>query len=160
MANLTHGTNSVALQNKVVSMPITRHRRACSLMAFTAASALPACPTYVLWREEMDSPRGRIYMMAKATQGGSSARSAIRTAHGQLFGLHGCMTACPSGVKYDRLIEGTRFQIERNIPRSVSDSTFRKLLFAIFPYPKRLRVLAFPMLFPKHFVAMESLSLM
>jgi glycolate oxidase iron-sulfur subunit len=55
------------------------------------------------------------------------------------------MTACPSGVQYDKLIEDTRAQVERKIPRSAGDSLFRKLLFATFPHPARLRTLAAPM---------------
>jgi glycolate oxidase iron-sulfur subunit len=62
------------------------------------------------------------------------------------LGCMACMTACPSGVQYNKLIEDTRAQVERNIPRSTSDGLFRKLLFATFPYVKRLRLLALPML--------------
>jgi glycolate oxidase iron-sulfur subunit len=137
---------------------------------------LPACPTYVLWGEEMDSPRGRIYMMAKAREGEAPLD--------KLFGLHmdnclgcmACMTACPSGVQYDKLIENTRFQVERHIQRPADELLFRKLLFAIFPHPERLRLLAIPALIyqrsgleklvrssailsrlPKRFAAMEAL---
>ena len=56
-----------------------------------------------------------------------------------------CMTACPSGVQYDKLIEDSRSQVERNIPRTTADSLFRKLLFATFPYPRRLRLIAGPL---------------
>jgi glycolate oxidase iron-sulfur subunit len=56
------------------------------------------------------------------------------------------MTACPSGVQYNKLIEDTRAQVERNIPRTTNDSFFRRLLFATFPYVKRLRLMALPML--------------
>jgi glycolate oxidase iron-sulfur subunit len=106
---------------------------------------LPACPTYVLWGEEMDSPRGRIYMMAKASQGESPLDQNFRTHMDQCLGCMACMTACPSGVQYDKLIEDSRAQVERNIPRTTSDSLFRKLLFATFPYPKRLRLMAGPL---------------
>jgi len=107
---------------------------------------LPACPTYVLWGEEMDSPRGRIYMMAKASQGEASLDQNFRQHMDNCLGCMACMTACPSGVQYDKLIEDTRPQIERNIPRIATDSAFRKLLFATFPHPGRLRILALPML--------------
>jgi glycolate oxidase iron-sulfur subunit len=107
---------------------------------------LPACPTYVLWGEEMDSPRGRIYMMQKASQGNAPLDQTLRRHMDNCLGCMACMTACPSGVQYDKLIEDTRAQVERNIPRSAGDSLFRKLLFAIFPYPARLRALAAPML--------------
>src|SRR5258707_3356134 len=107
---------------------------------------LPACPTYVLWGEEMDSPRGRIYMMKKSTQGEAPLDQRFRLHMDNCLGCMACMTACPSGVQYNKLIEDTRAQVERNIPRKTSDSFFRKLLFATFPYVKRLRLLALPML--------------
>jgi glycolate oxidase iron-sulfur subunit len=107
---------------------------------------LPACPTYVLWGEEMDSPRGRIYMMKKSAQGEAPLDQRFGLHMDNCLGCMACMTACPSGVQYNKLIEDTRAQVERNIPRSTSDSLFRKLLFATFPYVKRLRLLALPML--------------
>lgn len=107
---------------------------------------LPACPTYALWGEEMDSPRGRIYMMAKASKGEASLDQHFREHMDNCLGCMACMTACPSGVQYNKLIEDTRPQIERHIPRAASDSLFRKLLFATFPHPARLRALAIPML--------------
>src|SRR5271155_2238877 len=137
---------------------------------------LPACPTYVLWNEEMDSPRGRIYMMAKAAQGEAPLDQNFRTHMDNCLGCMACMTACPSGVQYNKLIEDTRAQVERNIPRTTEDSLFRKLLFATFPHPARLRLMAAPLflyqrsglqklirasgllkLVPKRFAAMESL---
>jgi glycolate oxidase iron-sulfur subunit len=107
---------------------------------------LPACPTYVLWGEEMDSPRGRIYMINKANQGEAPLNQKFLQHMDNCLGCMACMTACPSGVQYDKIIEDTRAQVERNIPRSSSDQLFRKFLFAIFPYPTRLRLLALPML--------------
>ena len=61
------------------------------------------------------------------------------------LGCMACMTACPSGVEYNKLIEPTRAQMERNIPRGLGDWLFRKLLFATFPHPARLRLLAVPL---------------
>lgn len=107
---------------------------------------LPACPTYVLGGEEMDSPRGRIYMMNKVAQGEAALDATFQKHMDRCLGCMACMTACPSGVQYGKLIEDTRAQVERNIPRSVEDSAFRKLLFATFPYPRRLRLLALPAL--------------
>jgi glycolate oxidase iron-sulfur subunit len=106
---------------------------------------LPACPTYVLWGEEMDSPRGRISMMQSAADGDTPLDATFRLHMDNCLGCMACMTACPSGVQYDKLIEDTRAQIERNIPRTPADSLFRKLLFATFPYPARLRALAAPL---------------
>jgi glycolate oxidase iron-sulfur subunit len=107
---------------------------------------LPACPTYVLWGEEMDSPRGRIYMMNKVAQGEATLDHIFQRHMDNCLGCMACMTACPSGVQYGKLIEDTRAQVERNIPRSSADSLFRRMLFATFPYATRLRVLALPML--------------
>jgi glycolate oxidase iron-sulfur subunit len=107
---------------------------------------LPACPTYVLWGDEMDSPRGRIYMMKKSAHGEAPLDQRFQLHMDNCLGCMACMTACPSGVQYNKLIEDTRAQVERNIPRTTADSWFRKLLFATFPYVKRLRLLAFPML--------------
>jgi len=107
---------------------------------------LPACPTYVLWGEEMDSPRGRIYMMKKAAGGEAPLDQRFRTHMDNCLGCMACMTACPSGVQYNKLIEPTRAQIERNLPRTLGERLFRKFIFAIFPYPGRLRALALPLL--------------
>jgi glycolate oxidase iron-sulfur subunit len=124
----------------------------------------------------MDSPRGRIYMMAKASQGEAPLDQNFRLHMDQCLGCMACMTACPSGVQYEKLIEDTRAQVERNIPRTTTDSLFRKLLFATFPHPTRLRLIAGPLflyqrsglqslirassllkLLPKRFSAMEAL---
>jgi glycolate oxidase iron-sulfur subunit len=137
---------------------------------------LPVCPTYVLWGEEMDSPRGRIYIMKKSAQGESPLDQHFRLHMDNCLGCMACMTACPSGVQYNKLIEDTRSQVELNIPRPVTDRIFRKLLFATFPYANRLRLLAVPLLvyqrsglqrmvrasrmlrlLPKRLAAMESL---
>lgn len=137
---------------------------------------LPACPTYVLWGEEMDSPRGRIYMMKKSTEGEAQLDERFRLHMDNCLGCMACISACPSGVQYNKLIEATRAQIERTIYRPVADTLFRKILFSIFPYPNRLRLLALPMLvyqcsglqrfaratgilrmLPKRLAAMESL---
>ena len=58
------------------------------------------------------------------------------------LGCMACVTACPSGVKYDQLIEATRPQIERLAPRALGDRLFRRLIFSLFPYPGRLKVVA------------------
>ncbi len=107
---------------------------------------LPACPTYVLWGEEMDSPRGRIYMIKKAAEGEAPLDNRFRQHMDRCLGCMACMTACPSGVEYNKLIEPVRAQIERNLPRSVSENIFRKLIFATLPHPARMRLLSFPLL--------------
>src|ERR1700689_4591912 len=106
---------------------------------------LPACPTYVLWGEEMDSPRGRIYMMKKSSQGNAPLDQTFRLHMDNCLGCMACMTACPSGVQYDKLIEDSRAQVERNIPRPPPDPLFPPLIIATFPYPARLHALAAPL---------------
>ncbi|GAC1545828.1 MAG: heterodisulfide reductase-related iron-sulfur binding cluster [Herpetosiphon sp.] len=106
---------------------------------------LPTCPTYLLWGEEMDSPRGRIYLMNMATQGQAPMNDTFVRHFDQCLGCMACVTACPSGVQYDKLIEATRSQIERNYHRSLPDRLFRRMLFELFPHPNRLRVLAAPL---------------
>jgi glycolate oxidase iron-sulfur subunit len=103
---------------------------------------LPTCPTYVLWGEEMDSPRGRIYLMNLVHEGAATFDDTLTTHFDRCLGCMACVTSCPSGVQYDRLIETMRPQIERNHPRSKGDRLFRRLVFSLFPYPRRLRIAA------------------
>src|SRR5918912_986999 len=103
---------------------------------------LPTCPTYELWAEEMDSPRGRIVLMSTALEEGSELTPELVGHWDRCLGCMACVTACPSGVQYDKLIEDTRAQVERNHERKPGDRLFRSLLFELFPHPGRLRALA------------------
>jgi len=105
---------------------------------------LPTCPTYVLWGEEMDSPRGRIYLMKEGLEGEPMSDSMV-SHWDACLGCMACVTACPSGVQYDTLIEQTRAQVERRHERSTTDKALRGLIFALFPHPKRLRLLRGPL---------------
>ncbi|HKW61371.1 MAG TPA: glycolate oxidase subunit GlcF [Candidatus Acidoferrum sp.] len=107
---------------------------------------LPACPTYVLWGQEMDSPRGRIYLMKLAVEGAAQMTPKWVSHFDTCLGCMACMTACPSGVDYGKLIEATRAQIERNFPRSASEKRHRHFLFETFTKPDRLRRLRAPLL--------------
>jgi glycolate dehydrogenase iron-sulfur subunit len=107
---------------------------------------LPACPTYKLWNEEMDSPRGRIYLIKLAADGKAEMNQEWVGHFDTCLGCMSCMTACPSGVDYSKLIEATRAQIERNYPRSTFEKLYRRMIFATFPRPDRLRLLRFPLL--------------
>jgi glycolate oxidase iron-sulfur subunit len=105
---------------------------------------LPTCPTYVLFGEEMDSPRGRIYLMNKGLTEEAMDDTMVR--HWDLcLGCMACVTACPSGVQYDKLIEATRAQIERRYERRADDKAFREMIFRFFPYRNRLRLAASPL---------------
>ncbi len=128
---------------------------------------LPACPTYQLWAEEMDSPRGRIYLVNQILDGAELSTTAAEH-FDRCLGCMACMTACPSGVQYDQLIEAARVWTEeaRSAPpaveaalpggkgpggkgpdgrRTVRDRATRAAIFSLFPYPRRLRALTAPL---------------
>jgi glycolate oxidase iron-sulfur subunit len=107
---------------------------------------LPVCPTYALWNEEMDSPRGRIYLMKLAADGKAAINSQWVGHFDTCLGCMACMTACPSGVDYGKLIEATRAQIERKYDRGWRERLYRRLIFALFTRPDRLRMMRLPLL--------------
>ncbi|MBI3491316.1 MAG: 4Fe-4S dicluster domain-containing protein [Acidobacteria bacterium] len=106
---------------------------------------LPSCPTYMLWGEEMDSPRGRIYLMKAGLDGRAAMTDGFVRHFDACLGCMACVTACPSGVQYAPLIEATRGQIERQHSRSLGDRLFRRAIFAVLPYPARLRIALLPL---------------
>jgi glycolate oxidase iron-sulfur subunit len=101
---------------------------------------LPTCPTYVVWGEEMDSPRGRIVLMRAAEDHGADI-GPIATHIDRCLGCMACVTACPSGVQYDVLIEQMRPEVERRHRRTPADRAFRRFCFEVFTHPGRLRAL-------------------
>jgi glycolate oxidase iron-sulfur subunit len=107
---------------------------------------LPACPTYALWGQEMDSPRGRIYLMKLALEGKAEMNESWVSHFDSCLGCVACMPACPSGVDYGKLIEATRAQIERNYQRPAADKLHRRFLFESFTKPGRMRFLRWPLL--------------
>ncbi len=106
---------------------------------------LTTCPSYRVLGTEMDSPRGRIYSMDAVNQGTIDLVGTTAQHFDTCLGCLACVSACPSGVRYDRLIESTRAQVARNQPRSWSDRLIRRLIFSLFPYPQRLRALLVPL---------------
>ena len=100
---------------------------------------LPTCPTYVLWNEEMDSPRGRIQLMEKTAQGTLTLSPTVTEHFDRCLGCMACVTSCPSGVRYDLLIEETRATVEDRHERPRTERLQRRLLFATLPYPWRMR---------------------
>jgi glycolate oxidase iron-sulfur subunit len=103
---------------------------------------LPACPTYLLWGEEMDSPRGRILLMDLASRGEVGMSAEVVRQWDACLGCMACVDACPSGVQYNRLVEQVRPQVERRFARSWWDRASRAALFAVLPYPRRMRTVA------------------
>src|SRR3954453_14554627 len=102
---------------------------------------LPTCPTYTLWNEEMDSPRGRIVLMRTGLEEDSELSAPLVNHLDNCLGCMACVTACPSGVQYDKLIEDARAQVERNWDRPLRERLLRRGIFAVFPHPGRLRAL-------------------
>ncbi len=106
---------------------------------------LATCPSYRVIGQETDSPRGRIYLMDGVNEG-EIPLSPTTVAHfDTCLGCLACVTTCPSGVRYDKLIEATRQQVERNHPRSLAEKLLRTLIFSTFPYPQRMRWLLRPL---------------
>lgn len=106
---------------------------------------LPTCPTYLLWGEEMDSPRGRIYLMKAGVEGRQALTPPVVQHFDSCLGCLACVTACPSGVQYGPLIEQTRAQVERTHPRTLGDRLFRRALLSLVPYPNRMRWALLPL---------------
>ena len=118
---------------------------------------LPACPTYQLWGEEMDSPRGRIHLMSQVLNG-TPVTEQVTLHLDRCLGCMACVTACPSGVRYDELIGAARGWPERagagagpgreeqpGAGRPLRERAVRAAIFATFPHPKRLRALTGPL---------------
>ena len=106
---------------------------------------LSTCPSYRILGKEMDSPRGRIYLMDAINEGEAPLSPTSVQHFDSCLGCLACVTTCPSGVQYDQLIAATRPQIERNHERGLGDRLFRQLIFSLFPYPDRLRLFLLPL---------------
>jgi glycolate oxidase iron-sulfur subunit len=102
---------------------------------------LPTCPSYLVFEDEMDSPRGRIVLMRIGHEPGSTVSPEMTTHLDRCLGCMACVTACPSGVQYDRLIERARPQVERHGARTWRERALRRAVFELFTHPGRLRTL-------------------
>jgi glycolate oxidase iron-sulfur subunit len=96
---------------------------------------LATCPTYNLLGDELDSPRGRIYLMKQAMEGGPvTVKTQVHL--DRCLTCRACETTCPSGVQYGRLVDIGREVVEKRVPREIADGAFRKLLrFAFLSGP-------------------------
>lgn len=108
---------------------------------------LPTCPSYRVIGKENDSPRGRIYLMDAINKGEAPLSAASVKHFDSCLGCLACTTACPSGVQYDKLIGEVRSQVQRNYARSPFQKALRQLIFSLFPYPDRIRLLLAPLAF-------------
>ena len=102
---------------------------------------LSTCPSYRVIGKETDSPRGRIYLMDAISQGKAELDQTTSQHFDTCLGCLACVSTCPSGVEYDKLISRTRPQIERNYTRGWQEVMMRAVIFSLFPYPKRLGIL-------------------
>ncbi|WP_008316778.1 (Fe-S)-binding protein [Leptolyngbya sp. PCC 6406] len=106
---------------------------------------LTTCPSYRVLGTEMDSPRGRIYLMDALNKGEVPLSPAAVEHFDSCLGCLACTTACPSGVQYDQLIAAVRPQVQRQHSRSHFQRLLRGLIFSLFPYPDRIRLLLAPL---------------
>src|SRR5438874_2925416 len=109
--------------------------RACVHCGFCTAT----CPTYVLDGNELDSPRGRIYLIKEMLEHDAPATADVVTHIDRCLSCLACMTTCPSGVHYMHLVDHARAHIEETYQRPLIDQLMRLFLAHVMPYPRRLR---------------------
>lgn len=110
--------------------------RKCVHCGFCTAT----CPTYVLLGDELDSPRGRIYLIKEMLENEQKPTKEVVTHIDRCLSCLSCMTTCPSGVNYMHLIDHARAYVEEHYKRPLSDKFMRTALANILPYPNRVRV--------------------
>ncbi|MGH7080282.1 MAG: heterodisulfide reductase-related iron-sulfur binding cluster, partial [Acetobacteraceae bacterium] len=111
--------------------------RTCVHCGFCTAT----CPTFVLLGDELDSPRGRIYLMQEMLEKGAAPTAEVVTHIDRCLSCLSCMTTCPSGVHYMHLVDHARTHIERTFRRPAAERRLRALIAATLPYPARFRAL-------------------
>src|SRR6476620_2546602 len=110
--------------------------RTCVHCGFCTAT----CPTYVLLGDELDSPRGRIYLMKDMLEHDAPATADVVKHIDRCLSCLSCMTTCPSGVHYMHLVDHARGHIERTYRRPLLDRMLRSVLAAILPHNHRFRL--------------------
>src|SRR5262245_2884016 len=109
--------------------------RACVHCGFCTAT----CPTYVLLGDELDSPRGRIYLIKDMLEHGAPATPDVVKHIDRCLSCLACMTTCPSGVHYMHLVDHARVHIAETYRRPLLDRLMRRFLSLVMPYPRRMR---------------------
>ncbi len=109
--------------------------RSCVHCGFCTAT----CPTFVLLGDELDSPRGRIYLIKDMLESGRPATEEVVRHVDRCLSCLSCMTTCPSGVHYMHLVDHARRHIEETYDRPPAERALRRLLSAVLPYPARFR---------------------
>ena len=109
--------------------------RKCVHCGFCTAT----CPTYVTLGNELDSPRGRIYLIKDMLENGRAADEEIVTHIDRCLSCLACTTTCPSGVDYMHLVDHARIHIENTYKRPLVDRLIRQTLAIVLPYPARFR---------------------
>ncbi len=110
--------------------------RTCVHCGFCTAT----CPTYLLLGDELDSPRGRIYLIKDMLEGGKPASPEVVKHVDRCLSCLSCMTTCPSGVHYMHLVDHARAHIEKTYSRPAEDRLLRAVLARVLPYPNRFRL--------------------
>src|SRR5271169_2479550 len=110
--------------------------RACVHCGFCTAT----CPTYVLLGDELDSPRGRIYLIKQMLESGKPATAKVVKHIDRCLSCLSCMTTCPSGVHYMHLVDHARVHIENTYDRPLIERALRATLAWLLPYPQRFRL--------------------
>ena len=108
--------------------------RKCVHCGFCTAT----CPTYVLLGDELDSPRGRIYLMKEMLEREAQPTAEVVKHIDRCLSCLSCMTTCPSGVNYMHLVDHARAYIEERYRRPWRERMLRGLLARVLPYPGRL----------------------
>lgn len=111
--------------------------RACVHCGFCTAT----CPTYALLGDELDSPRGRIYLIKDMLENDRPASEKVVKHVDRCLSCLSCMTTCPSGVNYMHLVDHARVHIEETYQRPLFDRLVRTMLATVMPYPRRFRAL-------------------
>src|SRR6516165_9785652 len=123
-----------ALADFIRSSPEGREADAILRSCVHCGFCLPACPTYQLLGDELDSPRGRIYLIKQLLEG-EPVSDKTQLHLDRCLTCRNCETTCPSGVTYHRLLDIGRAELERRVERPIAERLTRRGLLAVIPRP-------------------------